>query len=105
MLLRQQFSFWWTGVRPKDPTGLEKDWAASFGRCNCSPPPSTRKAQSNQPYAGTSDPTPFNGCSTSGQQRSRRDDPNFFATSHTTDISPTITFNVAVARYWRKLLK
>src|SRR4051812_32493391 len=28
----QQFSFWWTGVRPKDPTGLEKDWAASFGR-------------------------------------------------------------------------
>src|SRR4051794_33489175 len=30
--LIQQFSFWWTGVRPKDPTGLEKDWAASFGR-------------------------------------------------------------------------
>jgi non-heme chloroperoxidase len=28
----QQFSFWWTGVRPKDHTGLEKDWAASFGR-------------------------------------------------------------------------
>jgi putative transposase len=30
--VQQQFSFWWTGVRPKDHTGLEKDWAASLGR-------------------------------------------------------------------------
>src|SRR5215207_343876 len=29
---RQQFSFWWTGVRPKGHTGLEKDWAAILGR-------------------------------------------------------------------------
>src|SRR4051812_36891782 len=28
----QQFSFWWTGVRPKGHTGLEKDWAAILGR-------------------------------------------------------------------------
>lgn len=31
-LLMQQFSFWWTGVRPKGHTGLEKDWAAILGR-------------------------------------------------------------------------
>src|SRR3954452_87825 len=30
--LTQQFSFWWTGVRPKGHTGLEKDWAAILGR-------------------------------------------------------------------------
>src|SRR4051812_7420524 len=29
---KQQFSFWWTGVRPKGHTGLEKDWAAILGR-------------------------------------------------------------------------
>jgi SSS family solute:Na+ symporter len=29
---QQQFSFWWTGVRPKGHTGLEKDWAAILGR-------------------------------------------------------------------------
>jgi hypothetical protein len=28
----QQFSFWWTGVRPKGHTGLEKDLAAILGR-------------------------------------------------------------------------
>src|SRR3954468_23914303 len=28
----QQFSFQWTGVRPKGHTGLEKDWAAILGR-------------------------------------------------------------------------
>ena len=32
MLARQQFSFWWTGVRPKGHTGLEKDLAAILGR-------------------------------------------------------------------------
>jgi hypothetical protein len=31
-LWRQQFSFWWTGVRPKGHTGLEKDLAAILGR-------------------------------------------------------------------------
>src|SRR3954468_13512708 len=31
-VLGQQFSFWWTGVRPKGHTGLEKDWAAILGR-------------------------------------------------------------------------
>jgi hypothetical protein len=31
-LIAQQFSFWWTGVRPKGHTGLEKDWAAILGR-------------------------------------------------------------------------
>src|SRR3954465_1706015 len=28
---QQQFSFWWTGERPKGHTGLEKDWAAILG--------------------------------------------------------------------------
>ena len=31
-MVKQQFSFWWTGVRPTGHTGLEKDWAASLGR-------------------------------------------------------------------------
>jgi hypothetical protein len=32
LVQEQQFSFWWTGVRPKGHTGLEKDWAAILGR-------------------------------------------------------------------------
>src|SRR3954471_2171660 len=32
LIEQQQFSFWWTGVRPKGHTGLEKDWAAILGR-------------------------------------------------------------------------
>src|SRR5215212_901893 len=52
----------------------------------------------------TGDPSPFDRCSASRQERSRRDAQNGLAMRHTTGILPRTTFNPAAARYWRNLL-